>query len=48
MVLSLLAAGAQFNPFVDWLVFGFCVDRVDSSVLIERLASFLSRLPLKG
>ena len=48
MLLSLLAVGAKFDPVIDWLVFGSCVDRVDSSVLIERLASFLSRLSLKG
>ena len=48
MMLSLLAAGAKVDYFIDWLVLGFGVDRVNSSVMIERLVSFLSRLPLRG
>ena len=48
MLDSLLAAGARIDSFIDWLGLRLYVDRVNSSVVIERAASFLSRLPLRG
>ena len=48
MLVSLSAAGARMNSFVDWLGLGFCVDRANSYFVIERLASIFSRLPLRG
>ena len=48
MLVSLLAVLARIDSFVDWLGLGFYMDRVNSSVVIERLAYFLSRLPLGG
>ena len=40
MLLSLLDAGARVDSFIDWLLLGFVVDMVNSSVLIEHLVSF--------
>ena len=48
MLVSLQAARARSDSFIDWLGLGFCVNRVNSSVVIGRLASIFSRLPLWG
>ena len=48
MLASLQAVWARGFPFIDMAVGGFGVDRLISSVLVGRLASFLSSLPLIG
>ena len=48
MLVSLQAAGARSDYFIDWLGLDFCVDRMNSSVVIERLVSNFSRLHLMG
>ena len=48
MLASLQAVGAWGFPFIYLAVGGFGVNRVITSVLVERLASFLSNLPLMG
>ena len=48
MLVSLQAARARSDSFIDWLGLGFCVDRIGLSVVMERLASNFSRLPLSG
>ena len=46
MLASLQAVGAWGFPFIDVAVGGFCVNSAISSILLDRLASFLSSLPL--
>ena len=46
MLVSLQAARARSDSFIVWLGLGFCLDRMNSSIVIEYFASNYSRLPL--